>query len=114
MVFPFDEIVKLQNNESTVYKKFFLLLFTVFFYVGQGYTISFLDHAIDFITQIKWMKNDPVIGSMGLVIYFVTAIFLSLFSSISVIKYLIEKKFKNAAFHSGILVCALFGANYIL
>lgn len=97
-----------------MYKKCFLLFFTFFFYVGQGYTISFLNHAIDFITQINWMKNDPAIGSMGLVIYFMTAIFFSLFSSICVIKYLIAKNLKNVVFHSGIFVCALFGIYYIL
>jgi TRAP-type mannitol/chloroaromatic compound transport system permease small subunit len=97
-----------------MYKKCFFLLFTFLFYVGQGYTISILDHAIDFITQTKWMKNDPVIGSMGLISYFMAAIFLGLFSSICVIKFLIEKNFKNVAFHSAMLASAMFGMNYIL
>ncbi len=97
-----------------MYKKVLLLLFTFLFYVGQGYTISFLVHAIDFITNINWMKNDPVIGSMGLVSYFITAIFLSLISAIFVIKYLVEKDLKNMVFNCAMFACAMFGMYYVL
>ena len=90
-------------------KKYLLALLVFLFFFAQDYSIGFLDNLIDFITQTKWMRKDPVIGSVGLLGYHIIALVFGVYCLAQIIYCLYIKKFNNLVFHCALLLCMILG-----
>jgi len=85
--------------DSLVNKRNLWLLILFIFFALPQYTVELLNVTIEFVTQIKFMRPDSVIGSTGLILYYILALISIIYGLVKAIITIVKQNVSSSLFY---------------